>query len=305
LLDVDNKIINKDLFGNDIVPDVLLRDKFQEPPFSVLDAKSGSWQKRKNHWKNIGIKSEIGRTAKGGNTFNSLSINPRKIEYANKFSNVGDTASIFDPVLTELMYKWFCPVGGKILDPFAGGSVRGIVAHYLGYKYIGIELRKEQVESNREQALDILPAGNQPKWYIGDSDKILDINNEQNFKFDFIFSCPPYVDLEVYSEMPEDLSNMCYNDFYTKYYSIIGKSLKLLDNGGYAVFVVGEVRDKDGYYYNFVGDTKSAFIQQGAKLYNDAILTNAIGTASMRTKFFKDNKKLVKIHQNVLCFKKI
>jgi DNA modification methylase len=55
------------------------------------------------------------------------------------------------------MYKWFCPEGGTILDPFAGGSVRGIVANYLGFKYTGIELRQEQVDSNREQALDILP----------------------------------------------------------------------------------------------------------------------------------------------------
>lgn len=40
--------------------------------------------------------------------------------------------SIFDPVLCELAYSWFCPLDGKVLDPFAGGSVRGIVAAYLG-----------------------------------------------------------------------------------------------------------------------------------------------------------------------------
>lgn len=36
--------------------------------------------------------------------------------------------SIFDPVLCELAYRWFTPADGSILDPFAGGSVRGIVA---------------------------------------------------------------------------------------------------------------------------------------------------------------------------------
>ena len=40
--------------------------------------------------------------------------------------------SIFDPVLCELAYRWFCPPGGVVLDPFAGGSVRGIVASKLG-----------------------------------------------------------------------------------------------------------------------------------------------------------------------------
>ncbi|NLZ31066.1 MAG: hypothetical protein GX885_10070 [Methanomicrobiales archaeon] len=67
---------------------------------------------------------------------------------------------------------------------------------------------------------------------------------------------------------------------------------------------MGEVRDKDGFYYDFVGDTKRAFIDAGAKLYNDAILLNAVGTASMRAdRIFGSNKKLVKIHQNVLVFK--
>ena len=59
--------------------------------------------------------------------------------------------SIFDPVLCELMYKWFSPPGGKILDCFAGGSVRGVVAAALGRYYTGCELRGEQVQANREQ----------------------------------------------------------------------------------------------------------------------------------------------------------
>src|SRR5690348_7500784 len=57
--------------------------------------------------------------------------------------------SIFDPVLCELSYRWFCPPGGKILDPFAGGSVRGIVASCLGFEYTGVELRAEQVAANQ------------------------------------------------------------------------------------------------------------------------------------------------------------
>jgi hypothetical protein len=53
-----------DLFGNEIIRDELLRDKFIEPPFSILDTKSGNWQKRKKLWINKGIKSEVGRDSK-------------------------------------------------------------------------------------------------------------------------------------------------------------------------------------------------------------------------------------------------
>lgn len=55
---------NIDLFGNEIIEDVLLRDKFIEPPFSILDTKSGNWQKRKRAWISKGLKSEVGRDAK-------------------------------------------------------------------------------------------------------------------------------------------------------------------------------------------------------------------------------------------------
>ena len=59
--------------------------------------------------------------------------------------------SIFDPVLCELVYRWFCPAGGALLDPFAGGSVRGIVASKLGLKYTGIDLSERQIAENRKQ----------------------------------------------------------------------------------------------------------------------------------------------------------
>jgi len=292
-----------DLFGNEIVKDVLLRDKFMEPPFSVLDTRTSSWQNRKKLWIGKGLKSEVGRKENLTHVMPMKSYDAENMaeEYYEKGKETG--TSVFDPSLTELMYKWFCPENGAILDPFAGGSVRGVVANYLGYKYSGIELRQEQVDSNREQALNILPIENQPQWYCGDSEKLLD--DKWNLKFDFLFSCPPYADLEVYSDLPDDLSNMDYKDFLTKYCSIIKKSLELLKPNSYACFVVGDVRDKQGYYLDFISDTKKAFINSGAKLYNEAILLNSVGTASMRAnRIFSAGQKLVKIHQNVLIFKK-
>jgi len=285
-----------DLFGKEIIEDILLRDKFIEPPFSVLDTKSGSWQNRKNVWREKGIKSEIGREkelcmAQGLNKYD-----PRK-------SYTG--TSIFDPVICEIMYKWFCVDKGHILDPFAGGSVRGIVANLLGYKYTGIDLRQEQIDSNREQSLDILPIDNQPNYYVGDSDKQLEGFNKQ---FDFVFSCPPYMDLEVYSNDINDLSNLSDNLFTVKYESIIKKSCNLLKKDCFACFVVGDVRDKKtGFYKDLLTITKNAFYKAGLHLYNEAILLeNGLNTAAMRAdKQFTSGKKLVKVHQNVLIFKKI
>ncbi|MBM3712494.1 MAG: hypothetical protein FJW56_03540 [Actinobacteria bacterium] len=285
-----------DLFGNEIVKDELLRDKFIEPPFSILDTKSGNWQKRKRLWIGKGLKSEVGREA---TTFNFKNWCDNKLN-DNKLPP--DT-SIFDPALCEVLYHWFCKEKGKILDPFAGGSVRGIVANYMGYRYTGIDIRQEQIDSNREQAMDILPIENQPQWYVGDSNKLLDDN--WKIEFDMVMSCPPYADLEVYSDLEGDISNKPYKEFLALYESIIEKSCKLLKKGGYACFVVGEVRDKNGFYIGFVPDTIKAFEKCGMKFYNEAILLNAIASASMRANGNMKSQKLVKVHQNILVFKKI
>lgn len=289
-----------DLFGNEIVKDVLLRDKFMEPPFSVLDTKGGSWQTRKRQWKQLGIESHLGREAEC-NVKTMSSLTPE--EYEKKYGRKPmEGVSIFDPALCELIYNWYCPENGTILDPFSGGSVRGIVANYLGYNYTGIDIRQEQIDSNREQALNLLPVNKQPQYYVGDSNVVL---TELIPMYDLVFSCPPYADLEVYSEMKEDLSTMEYIEFIKVYSEIIKKAVSKLKIGGYACFVVGDIRDKKGFYRDFISHTKQAFINAGAGLYNEAILLQPLGTAMLRAgKIFEAGGKLTKVHENVLIFKK-
>jgi DNA modification methylase len=298
-----DKSKNFDLFGNPIVEDVILRDLFLEPPFSVLDTRTGSWQNRKRIWLSKGIQSEIGRGKNLTHTIPMKAWNPdnKEEELYAEGEKVG--TSVFDPALTELLYRWYSPEKGRILDPFAGGSVRGIVANYLGFEYTGIELRPEQVNANRIQAKRLLSPDRQPTWIEGDSSEILSGPLSWGEPFDLIFSCPPYFDLEVYSDDDRDLSNMSWDRFLVVYREIIRKSSELLKKDRFAIFVVGDVRDKDGYYRDFLGETKRGFIDAGLKLYNDAILLNAVGSASMRAnKVFSAGKKLVKIHQNVLIF---
>jgi hypothetical protein len=297
-----------DLFGNVVEKDELLRDKFIEPPFSILDTKSGNWQNRRRLWISKGIKSDIGRAYNVINAGTDLyKATPIRLNSRGEDISKAPYISIFDPALCEVLYHWFCPEKGSILDPFAGGSVRGIVANYLGYKYTGIDIRQEQVDSNIEQGLKILALDNQPQWYVGDSNILLNQHPFLNCveMYDMVISCPPYADLEVYSDLEGDISNKPYPIFLSLYESIIDKSCKLLKKGAYACFVVGEVRDKNGNYVGFVPDTIRAFQKCGMKYYNEAILLNAIASASMRANGNMKSQKLVKIHQNILVFKKV
>lgn len=305
---------------------VKLEDRFLIPPFSILDTKLGRWQQRKNYWLDKGIKSELGRDS--GMTFAKSSQPPRFYELKNELRQKGlpcetddvwnyakqkgvslfgdemGSTYIFDPVLCELCYRWFNVDGGKILDPFAGGSVRGIVASLLGYEYLGNDLRSEQVEANRSNANEVLSDNDIfPIWTIGDSVNIDKL--AQGYKADMIFSCPPYADLEVYSDLPNDISNMNYDDFLKAYGVIIEKSCRMLKDDCFAVFVVGDVRDKQGFYKNFVSDTINCFQNVGLKLYNEIILVNTISSLAIRVgRQFNSGRKIGKHHQNVLVFYK-
>jgi hypothetical protein len=277
-----------------------LSDRFLIPPFSVLDTRQGIWQDRKRWWLSLGIKSELGRE---NNSLGLANIKDYDYEYKSAY-DISDGTSIFDPVLCELSYLWFNIPKGKILDPFAGGSVRGIVAAKLGCEYLGNDLRKEQIEANRINATEVLGDSElYPVWTVGDSlniDKIAD-----GYEADMIFSCPPYADLEVYSDDVRDISNMSYSQFLEIYREIIRKSCDKLKEDRFAVFVVGDVRDKKGFYYDFISDTKKIFIDCGVKLYNELILVEMVGNLQMRAgRYMKSGRKVGKMHQNVLVFYK-
>jgi hypothetical protein len=211
--------------------------------------------------------------------------------------------SIFDPVLCELAYRWFCPPGGLVYDPFAGGSVRGIVAAKLGRRYFGIDLRPEQIEANRLQAERICrDCEHQPEWLEGDSAE----GSWTEERSDFLFSCPPYGDLEVYSDDPRDISTMPYEAFLGALRLAIRNGARLLKDDRFACFVVGDFRDrKTGAYRGFIGDVIQGFEQAGLLLYNEAILVTAAGSLPIRVrKQFESARKLGKTHQNVLVFLK-
>lgn len=542
-----------------------LQERFLVPPFSVLDTKQGYWKERKNAWIGLGIRSEIGR---GENLTYAASAQPPHVyEFKNAVEReIGRTmgwhefaekhpeqitltgTSIFDPVLTEVTYSWFCPPGGHILDPFAGGSVRGVVAAWSGYDYTGIELRPEQVQANKNNWAEIEPlkdrgknkeaipaptveqheglqvvrddkvqggtkrralqnhlqsqpetefvyatpafgfaqvalahaaedigkratiftaerkhlhhrtkaaqeagakivpvphgylsnvtskakeyaeangahyiefgvdneafieamadvarnldidppsevwavAGSgvltralqrawpdaehhavqigatpdigvahlhqapekfenkakrkppfpscpeydakawqfiesqaspgalfwnvageaeigetrpgQPRWIADDSTN-LDAHLETEEQADLVFSCPPYADLEVYSEEPGDISNMDYSEFLPAYRKIIERACARLKPNRFAVWVIGEVRGKDGKYRGLVPDTIQAFEDAGMAYYDEIILLTNVGSNAIRAgRMFEGSRKVAKAHQNALVF---
>lgn len=265
-----------------------LLNNYIVPPFSVLDTKAGYWQDRKKQLSEYVGDSTMGRDVE--------TISDNLIQM--------NSTSMFDPVLCEIMYKWYCPKGGKVIDCFAGGAVRGLMAYKFGYNYIGIDLSRKQIEENvkRAKQLNIKP-NNGLAWKCDDSlniDKYIEDDSS-----DLLFTCPPYFNLEVYSNDNRDISTMNIVDFEKTYKMILHRSVNKLKNNRFAVIVIGNVRNEDGVYIDLAGMTNRIMQQCGCGLYNDCVLLEALGSAPIRaSRMFGSYRKQVHVHQNVLVYYK-
>ena len=261
-----------------------LQRDFIAPPFSILDGRQGYWLDRKRWWKEqINDKGQA-----------------RAVSIIDTNISRGESASILDPALSEVILQWFTPyTGAKVFDNFAGDTVFGYVAGSLGHSFTGIELRKEQAEFNNERTMEL------DAHYICDDGRNVDKHLQAGSQ-DLYFSCPPYYDLEVYSDDPNDASNQAsYEEFYQILDEAFTKAIACLKDNRFAVVVVGNIRnDKTGGYYNFVGDVVNTFIRNGMYFYNDMILIDPIGSAGIRARKSMLRRKVVKVHQNVLVFYK-
>lgn len=269
-------------------PKAKLTDRFIIPPFSVLDARQGYWHERKKAWKD-----RIGD--KGQARDNVVLFGGLKRATGDKFCD----ASILDPVLSELACRWFMPGNGNAFDCFAGDTVFGYVAASLGNHFTGIELRQEQVDFNQAAC-----AGLDAEYICDDGRNVLAHLGEGTQ--DLFFSCPPYFDLEQYSDLPNDASNQgTYEEFYAILDEAFTAAIKCLKDNRFAVVVCGDVRDKKtGEYCRFPDDIKDTFKRNGMVLYNELILVDQVGTARLRANQYMKNRKVVKVHQNVLVFYK-
>lgn len=299
-------------------------EHFYIPMLSFLDTRQGYWQARKKQW-TTSLVDCFGSSrdnvmgyglAIRYPTIYSNSKNERKRlgisfkEYFEKYvpeemkkqTVVNSDVSLFDPVLAEIMCKWYTPhKGATIFDCFAGDTRKGQVFAMCGYEFCGIELRPEQVEINQESIKEL----NLPIRYICDDGRNVAQHFEEKSQ-DLLFSCPPYYDLEVYSDRADDASNQAtYEEFLDILRTAFSQAITRLKDNRFAVIVIGDVRNKrTGCYLDFVSDVKRIFIENGMGLYNELFLIEQITSKALRASGHMKTRKVAKCHQNVLVFYK-
>lgn len=309
--------------GNSSPANASLNDRFVVPPFSILDTRKGYWQARKKMWREligdmgesrndtliqspeIKYKDLYQRTRKHREEL-GLSFKDYLEKYvpddvkereAGKVLSAG--VSLLDPVMAELVCRWFGLESCKSFDCFAGDSVFGYVSAHLGNEFVGIELRPEQAQLNNERT-----EGMSARYVCDDGQNVAKHINADSQ--DLLFSCPPYFDLEHYSDLENDASNQkSYDDFIQILRNAFTAAISCLKENRFAVIVVGDVRDKStGFYYDFCGDIKRIFKDSGMSLYNEIILIETGASTALRASRYMESRKVAKMHQNILVFYK-
>lgn len=213
------------------------------------------------------------------------------------------THSVFPAPLIEWILLRYAPMGCHILDAFAGGPPRAVVSSIMGYTYTGFEIRQEQIDENIGllKALKLKGAN----FILGDG-CYLKSESHPKEGYDCAFTCPPYYDLEQYSDDPNDLSNLgSYDEFNTAIAKCAAAHYPLMKPGAFVCIVVGPFRDKKTKELrDFPGDTVINFRKAGFSYHQQIVLVKNAASAAVRSTNAWKGHKLVPTHEFLLVLKK-
>lgn len=208
------------------------------------------------------------------------------------------TTSIFNPHLAQMILSAYVPEKKRVYDGFAGGGTRGFVATAMGHYYEGVEIRQEEVDRLKERQKEL---GLEFVIHCADS-QFFDVKPND---FDFSYTCPPYYDLEVYSDLDGDMSNVeTYEQFLDMLKNSMAVAYKGLKPGSLFVMVVGNFRDKKGNLRHFNGDAVRLGREVGFVLHDELVFWGASDVAYQRLGQFVANRRSVRVHEYVIIFKK-
>jgi DNA modification methylase len=210
------------------------------------------------------------------------------------------TVSIFNPVLAMFIFNMWAPEKGVCYDPFAGGGTRAIVAAKYGMKYVGVEIRKKEVDEiyRRCEMVDA-----KVRIIHGDSQRVPQV---MSGSADFLITCPPYYDLEKYNGGKDDLSMApTYERFLEMTENCIKESHRILKPGSLSCWVTGLQRDRDKNLLFLNHDISRIHLQNGFRAKEEVIVFLKNTSSQLRAGTFrKGNHLLIRVHQYLNIFEK-
>jgi len=223
------------------------------------------------------------------------------------FYNKKELLSEFNITVAKNIISFWSKPGDRILDPFAGRT-RALVSYAMDRSYVGYEVSNDVVQ-HMEKRFDELKFREKESFDVQliNRDCIDAASDFGPESFDFVFSCPPYWDLEKYESCKGQLSDIGdYDDFVELLVDRLDVASRALKIGGYMAIVVGDFRKK-GKYITLHSDLLRQMGMNDSLELHDVITIQNIPfyTAAFYFGSSKRTKKTAKAHEYLLIWKKV
>lgn len=285
---------------------------------NVWNSTKGDWLKMKKEWneriENSGEKHGVKNPKfasrdgcwQGSNGMSNVVLASQAVEGDEIVHKVGKSfngnASVLDPVACEVILRFFMPKNGvRVYNPFGGGVQFGFVTGWNGYEYTASEIRQNQCDANNAICQDFPNV----KWIKSDSSKF-----KPKQKYDLVFTCPPYYQVEDYLDYdgnpPEGELNSLktYEQFRDTLFEGYKNAIEALNDNCFFVVMTGDSRDKNGAYYGCEAEHELFFKQQGLHIYNKIVYLECEFTRLAHAKRTLHYRKFPKREQKILVFYK-
>jgi DNA modification methylase len=222
------------------------------------------------------------------------------------FYNDKDLLSEFNPTIAKNIISFWSNPKDIIYDPFAGRT-RALVSYAMDRAYVGCEVSPDVVNYmyNKFNELNLYDDENFNVDIINDD--CVNINKEYpDTIFDFVFSCPPYWNLEKYQSVPGQLSDINkYNNFLIQLVKRLFIAVSKLKKDGYMAIVIGDFR-KNNEYVTLHSDLIQMMKQNTSIKLHDIITIQNLpfSTAAYYFGSRKKHKYTSKCHEYLLIWKK-
>jgi len=210
-------------------------------------------------------------------------------------------ASVFRADVASWILNLYAPRNGMCFDPFSGGGTRAILAAAHGLAYLGVELRAAQARATRKRC-ERLGASDFVHVVTGDSRDCSQI--VATAEADFVFTCPPYWNLERYHGGPADLSMQpTYKGYLREMRKVVAETYRALKPGSYSCWVVGQIRGRGPRLLPLNHDIAALHVQEGFVLKEEIMLAKRSTPAVRRIGGFEKGRRLlIRTHEYVLVF---
>lgn len=197
--------------------------------------------------------------------------------------------SSFPSEVASMCYELFLRDCQNIFDPFAGWGERHCSALQFGKNYTGYDINPEAIKFADEN--------------FGVKNTLANSLSDTIPAFDGLITCPPYWNLEVYSDQGIE-ARKTWREFLAGYGSILSGCSDAAKPGATFCIMVGDWRD-GGTYYDLAHQTRNALSHCGLTQIDEVIVSRSkISKIKVMAPQALRLGYTVKVHETLLVYRK-